>query len=130
MPGLSKEPTYHRLNAAFKLLGPYLREEQYQSGTYQFDCLAVCVDDKKSPEVREFWGWWMSLSHTDEQQFEAKYAIGRYDHVGNWVLEEPQPKALAEVHRTQKAFHEKLETLLNDKFGYALVTCDPLLVDK
>ncbi|MDW6093646.1 sigma factor-binding protein Crl [Vibrio rhizosphaerae] len=130
MPELSKEPTHHRLNAAFKLLGPYLREEQYQSGTYLFDCLAVCVNDKKSPEVREFWGWWMSLSHSDAQLFEAKYAIGRYDHAGNWVLEEPRPQALEEVHRTQKAFHEKLETLLKERFGCELTTCDPLLVDK
>ncbi|MDW6001642.1 sigma factor-binding protein Crl [Vibrio mangrovi] len=130
MPELSKEPTYHRLNAAFKLLGPYLREDKYQSGTYLFDCLAVCVNDKKSPEVREFWGWWMELSHPGEQLFEAKYAIGRFDLAGNWVSENPQPQALEEVHRTQKAFHSKLETLLKEQFQCELTTCDPLLVDK
>ncbi|MEI8631139.1 sigma factor-binding protein Crl [Vibrio sp. PP-XX7] len=84
MSQLMKEPTHHRLNIAFRALGPYLREEMYGDGVYLFDCLAVCVDDKKSPEHREFWGWWMEL-RLDEREFATYYSTGRFDLSGNWV---------------------------------------------
>jgi sigma factor-binding protein Crl len=123
MSTLIKEPTYHRLNAAFKLLGPYLREEKYQGGVYHFDCLAVCVNEKASPESREFWGWWMVLTQ-HEYQFEAKYAIGRYDVSGNWIPECPQDAAMAEVIRTRDTFHEKLVALLKDQFQSEIIVCN------
>ncbi|TXZ87081.1 Crl family RNA polymerase assembly factor, partial [Vibrio cholerae] len=42
--------------------------------------------DKKSPEKREFWGWWMELTQ-NEQEMSACYHIGRYTLAGDWVAE-------------------------------------------
>ncbi|TXZ87082.1 Crl family RNA polymerase assembly factor, partial [Vibrio cholerae] len=42
--------------------------------------------DKKSPEKREFWGWWMELAQ-NEQEMSACYHIGRYTLAGDWVAE-------------------------------------------
>ncbi len=59
MSETTQGPTHFRLMSKLKAIGPYLREPQSQEGRYYFDCLSVCVDDKKSPEKREFWagGW-------------------------------------------------------------------------
>ncbi|MFA0544508.1 sigma factor-binding protein Crl, partial [Vibrio sp. 10N.222.52.B7] len=61
-----------------KAIGPYLREPQSEDGHYIFDCLSVCVNDKKSPEEREFWGWWLELDKSEEG-FSAKYNTGKYN---------------------------------------------------
>lgn len=98
-----------------KAIGPYLREPQSEEGHYIFDCLSVCVNDKKSPEEREFWGWWLELDKSEEG-FSAKYNTGKYNIDGNW---DPLPlpkKAIAEVSRTQEAFHQKLVDELQKKF--------------
>lgn len=55
----TKSPTHYRLLSTLRAIGPYLRESQSTDGMYIFDCLSVCVNDKKSPEQREFWGWWL-----------------------------------------------------------------------
>ncbi len=61
MSDVIKHPTHYRLLSALKAIGPYLREPQSSEGYYLFDCLAACVNDKKSPEEREFWGGGWSL---------------------------------------------------------------------
>ncbi|MCW8347273.1 sigma factor-binding protein Crl [Vibrio sp. ZSDZ65] len=111
----AKKPTHYRLVTALKAIGPYLREPLCKEGAYHFDCLSVCVDDSKSPEDREFWGWWLDLS-IDDAKLEATYQIGRYNQVGEWVLESAPKAATAEITRTQEVFHEKLTKALNDKF--------------
>ncbi len=81
MSETTQGPTHFRLMSKLKAIGPYLREPQSQEGHYYFDCLSVCVDDKKSPEKREFWGWWMDLESI-EGGFTAKYHIGKYNKEG------------------------------------------------
>ena len=114
-----KNPTHYRLLSTLKAIGPYLREAQCEQGKYLFDCLSVCVNDKKSPEEREFWGWWLELEQEGEA-FEAKYCIGLYDAQGDWMDEKLPKKAIAEVYRTQEGFHKKLIDTLATKFGMTL----------
>ena len=119
MSELIKEATHNRLLTIFKAVGPYLREEQCQDGLYWFDCLAFCINDKKSPEKREFWGWWMELART-ESGFEAHYHIGRYNQAGDWESKTPTAEALPEVVRTQHTFHQKLTDTLAQRFALSL----------
>ncbi|GAM55770.1 curlin genes transcriptional activator [Vibrio ishigakensis] len=111
-----KQPTYHRLIAKLKAIGPYLREGECEQDLFLFDCLSVCVDDKKSPECREFWGWWMELEK-QEQKFVACYHHGKYNAEGEWIEESLPESAEQEVLRTQQAFQTKVETLLQEQFG-------------
>ncbi|MDN3614983.1 MAG: sigma factor-binding protein Crl [Vibrio gallaecicus] len=115
MSEVTKKPTHYRLLTALKAIGPYLREPQSEDGHYIFDCLSVCVSDKKSPEEREFWGWWLELNRS-EDGFTAKYNIGRYNVAGDWDSQALPKKAVAEVSRTQEAFHQKLVDELSKKF--------------
>ena len=119
MSELAKTPTHHRLLSVLKAIGPYLREGQCQEGEYLFDCLAVCINDKKSPEKREFWGWWMELTETDDG-FEVNYHIGRYNVAGHWEVSSPPEQAMGEVVRTQQEFHQKLAQTLQERFLLAL----------
>ncbi|WPC74736.1 sigma factor-binding protein Crl [Vibrio porteresiae] len=123
MPEVTKLPTHFRLLAAFKALGPYLREEQSKDGLYWFDCLSVCVSDKKAPEKREFWGWWITLTPSDEG-FQAEYHTGRYNIDGDWVDESIPAAAQAEVERTHGDFAQKLSKMLADRFAKSLSTVE------
>lgn len=48
MSETTQGPTHFRLMSKLKAIGPYLREPQSQERRYYFDCLSVCVDDKKN----------------------------------------------------------------------------------
>ncbi|WP_394247878.1 sigma factor-binding protein Crl [Vibrio profundi] len=115
MSEVAKNPTHYRLLSALKAIGPYLREPQSEEGHYLFDCLSVCVNDKKSPEEREFWGWWLELDKS-EDGFSAKYNVGKYNLAGDWDSQSLPKKAVAEVNRTQEAFHQKLVDVLSSQF--------------
>lgn len=65
MSEVTNNPTHNRLLTKLRAMGPYLRDPQSKEGHYYFDCLSVCVDDRKSPELREFWGWWMVLESVE-----------------------------------------------------------------
>ncbi|EMQ37713.1 transcriptional regulator Crl [Vibrio cholerae O1 str. EM-1626] len=73
------------------------------------------MNDKKSPEKREFWGWWMELTQ-NEQEMSACYHIGRYTLAGDWVAEAIPESAQAEVNHTQAEFHKKLVKTLRERF--------------
>ncbi|WP_261815804.1 sigma factor-binding protein Crl [Vibrio gallicus] len=114
-----KKPTYHRLIAKLKAIGPYLREGECEPNFFLFDCLSVCVDDKKSPECREFWGWWMKLEK-QEKTFIARFHHGKYNAEGEWDEEALPESAEKEVIRTQQAFYSKVEALLQEQFGLSV----------
>ncbi|WED21292.1 sigma factor-binding protein Crl [Vibrio sp. JC009] len=120
MTEMVASPTHHRLLSAFRAIGPYLRDPDSVEGSYLFDCLSVCVDDKKSPEEREFWGWWMMLE-SSSSAFKAVFKRGLYNQEGDWV-EEPVPDtAVAEVERTREEFVKKLSKVLHDRFSLEFV---------
>jgi sigma factor-binding protein Crl len=114
-------PTHFRLLTALRAIGPYLRESESEEGNYLFDCLSVCVDDKKSPEEREFWGWWMVLDSTVNEKivesFVAKFKVGMYDKEGQWVTKKLPKKVKPEVARTQEEFLKKLSKVLEERFA-------------
>tara|TARA_Y100001956_G_scaffold81694_1_gene100023 strand:+ start:2052 stop:2441 length:390 start_codon:yes stop_codon:yes gene_type:complete len=116
MSDTTKSPTHYRLLSVLRAIGPYLREAQCEEGAYLFDCLSVCVDDKKSPEKREFWGWWLELN-MEEGIFQARYRTGLYDLTGDWQDKKLPKKAIEDVSRTQEAFHQKLVETLQSEFG-------------
>ncbi len=115
MSEATQGPTHFRLMSKLKAIGPYLREPQSKEGCYYFDCLSVCVNDSKSPEKREFWGWWMELESV-EGGFTAKYHIGKYNREGLWEPESLPKKSIDEVYSTQRTFHQKLVETLEEHF--------------
>ncbi|MZI91684.1 sigma factor-binding protein Crl [Vibrio sp. CAIM 722] len=119
MSEVTKLPTHFRLLAAFKAIGPYVREELCKDGYYWFDCLSVCIDDKKAPEKREFWGWWMELT-TTESGFKVQYHVGMYNQAGDWVNKEPPEKDVAEIIRTRDDFEKKLHKMLEERFAQTI----------
>lgn len=116
MTEVAASPTHFRLLSALRAIGPYLRESDSKEGNYLFDCLSVCVDDKKSPEEREFWGWWMELEKTREG-FVANFFTGIYNQDGNWQDVPVPEKEIKEVTRTQDEFVKKLSKVLKEKFS-------------
>ena len=123
MSNVTKIPTHFRLLTSLRAIGPYLRESQSREGYYLFDCLGVCVDDQKSPEEREFWGWWLELEMQD-QVFAARYRVGQYDKLGEWVGQALPKDAIAEVSRIQINFHKKLVDLLEKEYGMSVTLHD------
>ncbi|MBD1575036.1 sigma factor-binding protein Crl [Vibrio sp. S11_S32] len=119
MTDIATGPTHFRLLSALRAVGPYLRESDCQPGLYLFDCLSVCVDETKSPELREFWGWWLKLERV-EQNFVANYSYGKYDEKGQWLDLSVPNNAQPEVERTLDAFHKKIEAVLVTQYGFTI----------
>ncbi|MBJ7223792.1 MULTISPECIES: sigma factor-binding protein Crl [unclassified Brenneria] len=114
-----------RLMKNFASLGPYLREAQCEHDHFFFDCLAVCVNIKPVPEKREFWGWWLKLEAQD-QTFTYEYHFGLYDKNGNWCEEKIKDKdVMDKLESTKKAFHVRLEKLLQSLEPACALTARP-----
>ncbi|EMI5490926.1 sigma factor-binding protein Crl [Providencia stuartii] len=92
----------------FAALGPYLREKQCLEGSYFFDSLAVCVNTNIAPEKREFWGWWMILSPSEEG-FEYSYHLGLYNSHGSWQAKPLKDHAVTDfIEQNLLSFHQSL----------------------
>lgn len=109
----TKSITHGRLMTRFAQIGPYLRQNKCEENAYFFDCLAVCVNAKKSPENREFWGWWFLLTNT-ESGFEYTYGFGMYDLKGEWTNDDVPDKATDEVKQSLDDFYGKLKLLCDE----------------
>nr|WP_086939826.1 sigma factor-binding protein Crl [Thaumasiovibrio occultus] len=114
-----KSPTHGRLLIKLAAIGPYLREKKSTKGHYFFDSLITCVNAKKSPESREFWGWWMVLELDNDAPL-LIYGIGRYDADGQWINEIPPENALAEVHQNLEHFQVLLAKAMKEHFDMSL----------
>ncbi|CAK9884428.1 MAG: Sigma factor-binding protein Crl [Candidatus Erwinia impunctatus] len=103
-----------RLVARFTALGPYLREEKCSENRFFFDCLAVCVNVKPAPELREFWGWWIELEVLSDH---CRYThhTGLFDKQGEWQVTEVKGKNTSQrLQETWQQFHQHLQSSLQD----------------
>lgn len=101
-----------RLMKGFTSLGPYIREEQCSDNHFFFDCLAVCINMQPSPELREFWGWWIDLE-AQEKRYIYTYRIGRFDKAGHWQPENITDGAVLEkLESSLRAFFPRLNAYL------------------
>ncbi|AKC32248.1 sigma factor-binding protein Crl [Candidatus Pantoea carbekii] len=106
--------SYAQLLKRFTELGPYIRETKCEETSFFFDCLAVCVSVKPSPESREFWGWWLNL-HVQQDHFSYEYYFGLFDKNGNWSVSLIQGKENNEkVKSTLLNFYMRLQATLKE----------------
>ncbi|CZF81698.1 sigma factor-binding protein Crl [Grimontia marina] len=112
----TKTLSHGRLLTRFAQLGPYLRQNKCSEEGYFFDCLSACVNAKKSPECREFWGWWMEIS-PKEGGFEYAYTFGKFDTEGAWKAENVPNKSSTEVKASLDAFYSKITEFVEGELG-------------
>lgn len=110
----AKAMSHGRLITRFTQLGPYLRKEKSSEEGYFFDCLSACVNAKKTPETREFWGWWLELTRK-KNGFKYIYSFGKYDTAGNWKKSAVPSKCTQSVNDSLDVFYQKICVFLEEE---------------
>ncbi len=116
---LIKGPSRGRLFKLFTDFGPYFRKLKSDEETFFFDCLEICVDDKKEPEERIFLGWWTELTRNDNT-FTYQRFNGLYDIEGNWVSSKITKKEMLQIDQSFNTFIENLTEMIDVEVGYEL----------
>ena len=116
---LIKGPSRGRLFKLFTDFGPYFRKLKSDEETFFFDCLEICVDDKKEPEERIFLGWWTELTLNDNT-FTYQRFNGLYDIEGNWVSSKITKKEMLQIDQSFNTFIENLTEMIDVEVGYEL----------
>ena len=116
---LIKGPSRGRLFKLFTDFGPYFRKLKSDEETFFFDCLEICVDDKKEPEERIFLGWWAELTRNDNT-FTYQRFNGLYDIEGNWVSSKITKKEMLQIDQSFNTFIENLTEMIDVEVGYEL----------
>lgn len=112
----TKTLSHGRLMTRFAQVGPYLRQHKSSEEGYFFDCLSACVNAKKSPECREFWGWWMEMTPV-EGGFEYLYTFGKFNTEGVWIEDNVPNKYVNEVKASLDTFYTKITALVEGELA-------------
>jgi len=102
-----KGPSRGRLFKLFTDIGPYFRQLQSDEENFFFDCLEICVDDKKEPEDRTFIGWWLLLKRSKDT-YSYERVNGLYDNQGKWISTTINKKQMAQLDKAFDVFIIKL----------------------
>jgi sigma factor-binding protein Crl len=119
MSAIKTTPSRGRLFKLFTDLGPYFRKQQSTESLFFFDCLEVCVDPKKEPEERAFYGWWLTLVK-EENVYRYQRFDGCYNLAGDWVVEELSIQNKQQVDKSFAIFLSRLEALIKAETGMEL----------
>jgi len=125
---LSISPSRGRLFKIFTDLGPYFRKLKSTESSFFFDCLEVCIDDKKEPEQREFFGWWLVVTRSVDG-FQFKRCDGRYNLEGDWVICNISKKDKKMLDDSFDLFFERLKSLIDVETGFCLSPAEPVLAE-
>lgn len=125
----AKALSHGRLLTRFTQLGPYLRKEKSAEQGYFFDCLSACVNAKKSPDTREFWGWWLELT-PKKNGFKYTYTLGKYDSAGLWKNIAVPSKYNQEVKNSLDVFYQKISAFLEGELELNISALSSLKLPK
>ncbi|PKF62861.1 sigma factor-binding protein Crl [Psychromonas sp. psych-6C06] len=123
---LPLSPSRGRLFKIFTDLGPYFRKLQSTESSFFFDCLEICVDDKKEPEEREFLGWWLIVTRTDDG-YDYERFDGLYNLDGDWVTCKIKKADQKLIDASFDLFLERLKTLIETETGFCLAPLEVAL---
>ena len=125
---LPLSPSRGRLFKIFTDLGPYFRKLESTENNFFFDCLEVCVDAEKEPEQREFFGWWLVVTRS-EDGFTYQRHNGRYNLDGSWVVCKIKKKDQVLLDASFELFFERLKSLIDSETGFCLTPVEAALAE-